>query len=109
MNQAPRSPRRCRCDRPVLDGESCLLCGRPLILRPEPAVVRRTAAKTHDWTQAGVIRALKAFAFFRGRAPVRADWSGRVSDDWPRLETVLGLFGSVEAAVQVAGIEGSAR
>jgi hypothetical protein len=109
MNQAPRSPRRCRCERPVLDGESCLLCGRPPVLVPEPAVARRSAAKTHDWTQAGVVRALKAFAFFRGRAPVPADWSGRMGDDWPRLETVLGLFGSLEAAVRVAGIERSAR
>jgi hypothetical protein len=52
-----------------------------------------------------VIRALKAFAFFRGRPPVLADWSGRMGDDWPGLETVRGLFGSVEAAVRVAGIE----
>jgi hypothetical protein len=28
-----------------------------------------------------------------------------MGDDWPRLETVLGLFGSVEAAVEVAGLE----
>ncbi len=108
MNEAPLSPRRCRCRRPVLDGESCLLCGRPLILLPEPAVARRTAANTHDWTKAGVIRALKAFAFFRGRPPALADWSGRMGDDWPGLETVQGLFGSVEAAVRVAGVEGRA-
>jgi hypothetical protein len=107
MNEA-LSARRCRCQRPVLDGETCLLCGRPLILLPEPAVVRRTAGKTHDWTKAGVIRALKAFAFFRGRPPVAADWSGRMGDDWPGLETVQGLFGSVEAAVRVAGVEGRA-
>jgi len=65
----------------------------------------RPPAKTHDWTEAGVVRALRAFAFFRGRAPVLADWSGRMGDDWPKLETVLGLFGSVEAAVRVAGVE----
>ena len=28
-----------------------------------------------------------------------------MGNDWPRLETVLALFGSVEAAVEVAGIE----
>jgi hypothetical protein len=104
MSHAPRSARRCRCERPVLDGESCLLCGRPLILLPEPAVAERNAAKTPDWTQAGVIRALKAFAFFRGRPPARSDWSGRMGSDWPGLETVQSLFGSVEAAVRVAGI-----
>ena len=27
-----------------------------------------------------------------------------MADDWPRLETVLGLFGSVEEAAQAAGI-----
>jgi hypothetical protein len=105
MNEPPRPARRCRCERPVLDGESCLLCGRPLITLPEPNVVRPPVAKAHAWTQPGVIRALRAFAFFRGRAPVRADWSGRMGDDWPELATVLGLFGSVEAAVRVAGIE----
>ena len=105
MNHAPRPARRCRCHRPVLDGESCLFCGRPLILQPEPEVEPRPAAKPPDWTQPGVIRALRAFAFFRGRAPVREDWNGRMGDDWPRLETVLRLFGSVDAAVRVAGVE----
>jgi hypothetical protein len=105
MNEAPRPTRRCRCERPVLDGEGCLLCGRPLVTLPEPDLVRAPVVKTKAWTQPGVIRALRAFAFFRGRAPVRADWSGRMGDDWPNLDAVLGLFGSVEAAVRVAGIE----
>ena len=107
MNEA-LSARRCRCQRPVLDGESCLLCGRQLVLLPEPAVPQAPAPKTYAWTKAGVIRALKAFAFFRGRPPVAADWSGRMGDDWPGLETVQALFGSVEAAVRVAGVEGRA-
>jgi hypothetical protein len=107
MNERPLSARWCRCERPVLNGESCLLCGR-LILLPEPPAVRPTAPRTNEWTQAGVVRALKAFAFFRGRPPMRADWSGRMGDDWPGLETVQSLFGSVEAAVRVAGIEGRA-
>jgi hypothetical protein len=81
------------------------LCGRPLIFQPDPAVAPRPPAKGPDWTQAGVIRALRAFAFFRGRPPVPDDWRGRMGNDWPRLETVVGLFGSVEAAVGVAGIE----
>jgi hypothetical protein len=105
MKEAPQTARLCRCERPVLDGEGCLLCGRPLISLPEPSVARRPEAKALDWTRAGVIRALRAFAFFRGRAPVAADWSGRMGDDWPRLEMVLALFGSVDAAVEIAGIE----
>jgi hypothetical protein len=72
---------------------------------PEPRLAPRRPVKTGAWTEQGVIRALRAFAFFRGRAPVQADWSGRMADDWPRLETVLGLFGSVEEAAQAAGIE----
>ena len=39
--------------------------------------------------------------FFRGRAPVPADWSKRM-DDWPPLETVEAMFGSVEAAAAAA-------
>ena len=101
MNETTRAARPCRCERPVLDGESCLRCGRSLITLPEPAVVRRHP-RPQEWTRAGVIRALRAFAFFRGRAPARADWNGRMAEDWPALETVNGLFGSVEAAVQLA-------
>lgn len=104
MTEAPRPARSCRCERPVLDGESCLRCGRLLVSRPEPAFTR-IMPRTHDWTRPGVIRALRAFAFFRGRAPVHADWAGRMGNDWPALETVLGLFGSIEAAVQVAGLQ----
>jgi hypothetical protein len=50
-----------------------------------------------------VIRAIRAFAFFRGRPPVDADWAGRTADNWPTHETVLSLFGSVSAAVELAG------
>jgi hypothetical protein len=77
---------------------------------PEPSAAPPPPPRINEWTQPGVIRALRAFAFFRGRAPVATDWGGRMGEDWPALETVLGLFGSVDAAVQVAGIEsGPAR
>ena len=105
MNQPPRPARRCRCERPVLDGESCLLCGRPLKSLPETRGAPRRPVRKDPWTHQGVIRAIRAFAFFRGRAPVQADWNGRMAEDWPRLETVLGLFGSVEQATQAAGID----
>ena len=58
------------------------------------------------WSRAHIVRAFQAFAFFRGRAPVAADWSRRV-DDWPPLEAVEALFGTGEAAVQASGLEGS--
>ena len=101
MNEEARPARSCRCEQPVLDGESCLRCGRSLILLPEP--LSAPPAPAPEWTRAGVIRAIRAFAFFRGRPPVDADWSGRKSDDWPAHETVLSMFGSVAAAVELAG------
>jgi hypothetical protein len=101
MNEDPRRARSCRCDHPVLDGESCLRCGRSLIFLPEP----RSAppAQPSEWTRAGVIRAIRAFAFFRGRPPVDEDWAGRTAENWPAHETVVRLFGSVYDAVQLAG------
>jgi hypothetical protein len=48
---------------------------------------------------------MRAFAFFRGRAPHRGDWHKRMPDDWPALETVEALFGSLEAATRAPGVE----
>jgi hypothetical protein len=98
----PVRPRPCRCERPLLDDETCLHCGRP------PARVAAPAPQSPElvltWTRAHVARAFEAFAFFRGRAPVVADWSRRM-ENWPPLETVEAIFGSVEAAVAAAGLE----
>ena len=58
------------------------------------------------WTRGSVERAFQAFEFFRGRAPVEADWSRRVND-WPPLKAVESLFGSVEAACVAAGLQRS--
>jgi hypothetical protein len=58
------------------------------------------------WSRAHVARAFQAFAFFRGRAPVVADWRPRM-DDWPPLDAVETLFGTLEAALQAAGLERS--
>jgi hypothetical protein len=103
MNDAPRPARSCRCERPVLDGETCMRCGRFLVFQPEPSAA--PPPQVPDWTRPGVIRALRAFAFFRGRPPVDADWTGRPNDDWPRRETVVSLFGSVASAVRLARID----
>jgi hypothetical protein len=53
-----------------------------------------------------VARAIEAFVFFRGRLPVAADWNGRMAN-WPPLEAVERLFGSLEAAAQAAVLERS--
>ena len=93
----------CRCERPLLADETCLRCGRPLILMPEP--VRRPPAPGDPiWTRTQVARAIRAFAFFRGRPPVAADWSRRMAG-WPALATVEALFGSLEVAIRAAGID----
>jgi hypothetical protein len=97
--------RPCRCDHPLLDGETCLRCGRAPIVVPEPPLPRRRATRKITWTRPGVVRALRAFAFFRGRAPAPGDWRQRMGDDWPPLRTVERLFGSLDAALRTAGIE----
>jgi hypothetical protein len=94
----------CECDRPLLSDETCLRCGRTLILIREPAI--RPVRPETAWNPARVARALQAFAFFRGRAPMEADWTQRM-DDWPPLDTVVRMFGSVEAASRAAGLQRS--
>jgi hypothetical protein len=97
----PLTARTCTCERPLLSEDTCLRCGRLLTLVGDttaPAARREPA-----WTRASVERAFQAFAFFRGRAPVEADWSRRMND-WPPLEAVQSLFGRVEAAAKAAGL-----
>jgi hypothetical protein len=103
-SDGPFRARVCVCDRPLLTDDTCLRCGRALSLLPEP----NAAPPKHEvtWSRAHVARALQAFAFFRGRAPVVADWNRR-PDDWPPLEAIETLFGTLEAAVQAAGLERS--
>ncbi len=101
---APAGPRVCNCTRLLLTEDTCLRCGRPpaLVLAPaEPPPKRQV-----EWGRAQVLRAFEAFMFFRGRAPVPADWSKRM-DHWPPLETVEAMFGSVEAAAAAARPERS--
>ena len=57
-----------------------------------------------SWSAPKVIRAMRAFEFFRGRAPMREDWQHRMPSDWPALETVESIFGSLEAATRAAGM-----
>jgi hypothetical protein len=63
----------------------------------------------NPWTHAGVLRALRAFQFFRGRAPMRDDWSHRMAPDWPPLAVVEHMFGSLQDAVAAAGIDRQRR
>ena len=103
-NRGPLRARVCSCDRPLLTDDTCLRCGRALSLLPEPSAERPKPEVS--WNRGHVARAFQAFAFFRGRAPVVADWSRRM-DDWPPLDAVETLFGTLEAALQAAGLERS--
>jgi hypothetical protein len=103
-NRGPLRARVCSCDRPLLTDDTCLRCGRPPSLLPEPSA--EPPKREVTWTRAHVARAFQAFAFFRGRAPVVADWSQRMNG-WPPLEAVETLFGTFEAALRAAGLERS--
>jgi hypothetical protein len=70
---------------------------------PEAALSSPRVRQKITWTRPAVLRAIRAFAFFRGRAPVRADWNQRMAD-WPPRATVEALFGSVEEAARAAGV-----
>jgi hypothetical protein len=94
----------CRCNNPLRDQDTCALCGRPLPAAPEPARKRLRTGPDNPWTRAGVLRALRAFAFFRGRPPVRDDWNERMGKEWPALLVVEQLFGSLPDAVVAAGL-----
>jgi hypothetical protein len=105
MSSLTPKPRPCRCPRPLLDGETCLRCGREPVVSTEPASSAPRRARKTPWTRTRVVRAIRAFVFFRGRSPVLADWKRRLGDDWPPLQTVEDLFGSIDAAVSAAGVE----
>jgi hypothetical protein len=103
MSTEPAQARLCRCEHPLLDGETCLRCGRPPSLIPEAALSTPRVRQKITWTRPAVMHAIRAFAFFRGRAPVAADWNQRMAN-WPPRATVEDLFGSVEAAARAAGV-----
>jgi hypothetical protein len=104
MSTEPVQARLCQCEHPLLDSETCLRCGRSPSVIPEAALSPRRLRQKVAWTRPAVMRAIRAFAFFRGRAPVPADWNQRMAD-WPPRATVEALFGSVEAAARAAGVE----
>lgn len=104
MSAQPAPARQCRCQHPLLDGDTCLRCGRSTSVRPDEPLFGSLRSRTR-WTRRGVVRTFRAFAFFRGRAPVRADWRPGMGTDWPALETVEELFGSLEAATLAAGFD----
>ena len=89
----------------MLDGEDCIRCGRARTVLPPAEAAPHPDRRTITWTGPGVVRAIRAFAFFRGRAPTPQDWQERIPGNWPPVTIVERLFGSVAAAVSAAGVE----
>lgn len=103
MSTQPARARLCGCEHPLLDRETCLRCGRSPSVMPEASLTPARVRQKVTWTRPAVMRAIRAFAFFRGRAPVPSDWNQRMAD-WPPRATVEALFGSVDAAARAAGV-----
>jgi hypothetical protein len=92
----------CRCGSAVVDGETCILCGRYVAppLREDPLAVD---AAPPQWTPAGIVRAMRAFAFFHDRPPSEAEWSATASA-WPTSHAVQRHFGSFDNGLSAAGV-----
>jgi hypothetical protein len=99
----------CRCEYPLRDRDTCLYCGRSVPVAPESRNSNDRTTPGNPWTRAGVLRALRAFAFFRGRPPIADDWSHRMAPDWPPLTVVERLFGSLPDALGAADIDRPSR
>jgi hypothetical protein len=91
---------RCRCEHPLVDADTCIRCGRFPTVAPRPAVP--VAGQRSAWTRAGAIRVVRAFTFFRGRPPAPSDWAVPMGPDWPPLEVVQELFGSLETLLRAS-------
>jgi hypothetical protein len=61
-------------------------------------------AAPDGWSRRSVVRAIRAFAFFRDRPPTEADWRRRGAGEWPTVATVTALFGSFDGALAAAGV-----
>jgi hypothetical protein len=101
----PGRARGCGCPEPWRDDETCLRCGHrvPPATRSAPRT-RRSVIDGNPWTPAGIVRALRAYEFFVGRAPTTTDWSFEEDAGWPSATTVVRLFGSFEAALAAARV-----
>ena len=103
----PRRARACRCETPWRSEDTCVRCGHSvpaLVDASQPDASQPLRSAADRWTQAGVVRALRAYKFFVGRAPNPTDWSFEDDSEWPSVTTVVSLFGSFDSAVTAAGV-----
>jgi hypothetical protein len=103
MTAASASVRLCRCPGAVVDDETCVLCGR-YVAAPQHSDAVPAPAPPTQWTRAGVVRAIRAFAFFHDRPPSEPEWSAASGSDWPSARAVRRLFGSFDAGLAAAGV-----
>src|SRR3954451_1140510 len=104
MQRVAGLARGCRCEHPWRGEDTCLRCGHwlPEVVRQGPRQ-QRSHLEGNPWTSAGVVRALRTYKFFVGRAPTTTDWSFEDDKEWPSVSTVVRLFGSFDGAAEVAG------
>jgi hypothetical protein len=99
----PGRPRGCRCEQAWRSDDTCVRCGHSVPAAPqEMPRKRRSPLDGNPWTPAGIVRALRTYQFFVGRAPTPTDWSFEDDGDWPSVATVARVFGSFDTAVQAA-------
>jgi len=110
LSLIPGRARACRCETPWRSEDTCARCGHSL---PGPAGATPTGSSPPPrstagrWTRAGVVRALRTYTFFVGRAPTPTDWSFEDDSERPSVKTVISVFGSFDAAVAAAGVVGA--
>jgi hypothetical protein len=100
---SPSRVRLCRCRGPVIDDETCILCGRYLAA-PTGEEQPTEGPPKPPWTRAGVVRAMRAFVFFHDRPPSATEWLGQPGSTWPTARAVEMLFGSFDAGLAAAGV-----
>jgi hypothetical protein len=106
----PLTARLCRCEQSLRTEDTCLRCGRMVPVPRDGEVESVGGSRGRSaWTRTGVVRAIRTFAFFRGRPPSRSDWKYiEAREGWPSLKVIEALFGSFPVAVNAAGPEGPA-
>jgi hypothetical protein len=96
--------RLCRCATAVVDGDTCILCGR-YIAAPDRSDRPPSAPPKPQWTRAGIVRAIRTFVFFHDRPPSESEWRAQSGATWPSAHAVRRLFGTFDDGLIAAGVD----
>jgi hypothetical protein len=80
------------------------MCGRYSAI-PDRGEPQPEIRQLPSWTRAGVVRAIRAYAFFHDRPPSEVEWRAQRGSTWPTEAAVQQLFGSFGDALAAAGLE----